>query len=89
MGVALLKGEVHILAAEGESGQHIMVTADDDADGTVGAIIRDAQGIVLVHVWFEAKLVKTFLQTLMKWHGIGTKRNNFAFTVNLKVEMLA
>jgi hypothetical protein len=25
----------------------------------------------------------------MKWHGIGTKRNDFALAVNLEVEMLA
>ena len=57
MGIALLKGEVHILVTEGKSGQHIMVTTDNDADGTVRAVVRDSQGIVLVHIGFEFKFI--------------------------------
>ena len=77
------------MVTEGESGQYIMVTADDDADSAVRTIVGDTQGVILVYVGFEVKFVKPFLQTLMKWHGIGTERNDFTFAVNLKVEMLA
>jgi len=50
IGIALLQSEVHFLVAEGKSGQYIMVTADDDADGAVRAVVGDTHGIVLVLV---------------------------------------
>lgn len=55
--VTLLHGKVHILVTESKSGQHIMVTTDDDVDGAVRAVVGDAQGIVLVHVGFEIKFI--------------------------------
>ena len=66
-----------------------MVTADYDADGAVRAVVGVTQGIILILVGSETKLIQTLLQTLMKWHEIGTKRNDFALAVNLKIEMLA
>ena len=57
MGITLLKGKVHILVTESESGQHIMVTTDNDADGAVRTVIGDAQGIVLVHIGFKFKFI--------------------------------
>ena len=57
MGDALLKGEVHILVTEGKSGQHIMVTTDNDTDGAIWTVVGDPQGIILVHVWLEVKFI--------------------------------
>ena len=57
MGIALLKGEVHILVTEGESCQYSMVTTYDNADGAVRTVVGDTQGVVLVHVWFEFKFI--------------------------------
>ena len=57
MGVAILQGEVHILVTESETGQYIMVTTDNDADGAVRTVVRDAQGVVLVHVGLEIKFI--------------------------------
>ena len=48
-----------------------------------------AQGIVFVLVRFEAKFVKTMLQTLMKRYGIRSKRDYLSLAIDLKVEMLA
>ncbi len=66
-----------------------MVAADDDADGTVRAVVGVAQWVVFVPVRLEAKFVKSMLQTFMEWRGIGTKRNNPSLAAYLKVEMLA
>ena len=61
MGIAFLKGKVHILVTEGESGQHIMVTADNNADGAVWTVVGDSQGIVFIFIGLETKFVKTLL----------------------------
>ena len=89
IGIASLDGEIDILTAKGEMCQHVMVAADDDADGAVRAVVGIAHGIALVLVRLEAELVQTLLQTLMQRHGIGAERHHHAFIVDLKVELLA
>ena len=61
MGITSLKRKVHILVTEGESCQYPMVATNDNADGAVRTIVRISKRIIFVLVWFEAKLVKTFL----------------------------
>ena len=89
VGIALLKSEVHILVAEGETRQNPMVTANDDVDGAVRTVVGVTHWIGLVFIGLETEFVQTLLQTLMQRHGIGTKRHYLTFVVNLKVEMFA
>ena len=89
MGVALLEGEVHLLVIECKSGKHLVISANYDANSTVWAIVRVATGIAFVFVGFETKLVKSLLDTFMKWHRIRTKWYYFSFAVNLEVKMFA
>ena len=89
VGISSLQGKVHVLFTKCKTCQHMMVTTDDDSDGAVWTVVGVTHRIVLVLVGHETKIVKTLLQTLMKWHGIGTKGNNLALVVYLKVEMLA
>ena len=57
MGIAFLQCKVHILVTKGESCQYPMVTTNDNANSAVRTVIGDAQGVVLVHVWLEAKRI--------------------------------
>ena len=42
-----------------------------------------------IHVWLEAQFIKTHLDTLMKWNGIGAKWNELSTFNYLKVKILA
>lgn len=42
-----------------------------------------------INVWLEAQFIKTHLNALVEWNGIGTKRDNLSILDYLKVEILA
>ena len=87
--IARLECEVNLLVSKGQTCQHVVVTTDDNTNGTVRTIVRNGRRIVLVLVWFETKLVESAVQPLMKRYGIGTKGNYLTLAIDLEVEMLA
>ena len=56
--IARLEREINFLVTKGKTRQHVMITTDNDTNGTVRTVVSHDRRVVLVFVPLETELVK-------------------------------